>query len=130
MEEKKLKPFDLEKAKAGAKVVTRDGRQVRIICWDRMDTTEHIVALVECHIDVKTVEKVFTYTNRGEYWRGEEHDLDLFMAPTTVERWVNVYKNENENEYYNGRYYDSEQEALKYKDDGNYVATTKLSWEE
>ena len=33
--EKKLKPFDLEAAKAGAKVITRDGRPVRIICFDR-----------------------------------------------------------------------------------------------
>lgn len=37
METKKLKPFDLEKAKQGAKVVTRDGRPVRIICWDKLD---------------------------------------------------------------------------------------------
>lgn len=37
MEEKKLnlKPFDLEAAKAGKPVCTRDGRKARIICWDK-----------------------------------------------------------------------------------------------
>ena len=30
----KTKPFDIEQAKAGAKVVTRAGRRVRIVCFD------------------------------------------------------------------------------------------------
>lgn len=128
MEENKLKPFDIEKAKAGAKVVTRDGRNVRIICWDRVDETDHIVALLECHIDVKTEEKVYTYTNRGEYWRGEENVLDLFMAPTTVERWVNVYKSKSGT--YSYCFHESEEMALQNKDDKDYIATIKLTWEE
>lgn len=38
MEEKKLnlKEFDIEAAKAGKPVCTRDGRKARIICFDRM----------------------------------------------------------------------------------------------
>lgn len=32
--EKKLIPFDVNKAKAGAKVCTRDGHPARIICYD------------------------------------------------------------------------------------------------
>lgn len=131
METTKLKLFDIEKAKAGAKVVTRDGRNVRIICWDRVDTTEPIVALVECHRYGKMSEQVFTYTARGEYFLLGEHDLDLFIAPIVVERWVNVYKNtinRNENFYV---YYRSEQAALQHKDDySEYVATTKITWEE
>ncbi len=31
----KFKPFDLEAAKNGAPVVTRDGQPVRIICFDK-----------------------------------------------------------------------------------------------
>ena len=34
---KNLKPFDLEAAKAGKPVCTRDGRKVRIICFDRIN---------------------------------------------------------------------------------------------
>ena len=59
----------------------------------------------------------------------QKHDLDLFMAPTTVERWVNLHGGFGG--LYNYRIYDSEQEALKHKDDyDDYIATAKLSWEE
>lgn len=46
MNKENLKPFDLEKAKAGAKVVTRDGREVRIICFDRKAPVFKLVALI------------------------------------------------------------------------------------
>lgn len=45
-------PFDLAKAKAiqngelEGKIVTRDGRNARIICWDRNNETYPIVVLV------------------------------------------------------------------------------------
>ena len=127
MNKKKLKPFDLEKAKAGAKVVTRDGRNVRIICWDLKYDMYPIVALV---MDKDgTEEEIETYTLDGEGVEGEKFPFDLFMAPTTVERWVNVYKNGYEG-YCHGCYYDSEQEALQHKGDDEYIATTKISWEE
>ena len=130
MEEKKLKPFNLEKAKQGAKVITRDGRPARIICWDRVGKLYPIVALVECHYnDGKTEEEVMIYTNQGTYNDdGTEHCYDLFMAPTVVERWMNVYKCGGGYAY---SYYSSEQEALKHKDNySEYVTTTKISWEE
>lgn len=129
MEEKNLKPFDLEKAKAGAKVVTRDGRNVRIICFDRGHKTDHIVALIDYNKDGETTEEVVTLTDQGTFYdNGKENGYDLFIAPTIVEKWVNVYKNENG--YYYGYYYDSELEALNYKDDNECIATTKITWEE
>ena len=47
MEEKKLnlKPFDLEAAKAGKPVCTRDGRKARIICFNAKRDAP-IIALV------------------------------------------------------------------------------------
>lgn len=46
MEEKKLnlKPFDIQKAREGKPVCTRDGRKARIICFDCKDETFQIVA--------------------------------------------------------------------------------------
>lgn len=38
MSKTKLVPFDIEKAKHGAKVVTRNGYHVRILCYDLEDT--------------------------------------------------------------------------------------------
>ena len=48
MEEKKLnlKPFDIQKAREGKPVCTRDGRNVRIICFDAKGDYP-IVALIE-----------------------------------------------------------------------------------
>ena len=37
-----LKPFDLEAAKAGKLVCTRDGRNARIICFDSADITKKV----------------------------------------------------------------------------------------
>jgi hypothetical protein len=127
MNKNKLKPFDLEKAKQGAEVVTRDGKPARIICWDRKGKHYPIVALVE-EANVEE-EVIVTYTARGtSHTNGEEYAYDLFMAPTTVEKWVNVYKCGCGYCYI---YNDSEQEALEKKDYySEYVAMTKISWEE
>lgn len=40
-------PFDIEKAKSGAHVITRNGHDVRIICFDKKDNLKPIVALIK-----------------------------------------------------------------------------------
>lgn len=128
-ENKKLKPFDLEKAKAGEKLVTRNGHPAKIIYWDREHKTDHIVALVEYTEDGKTTEEVVTLTDQGTFLDdGTESCYDLFMAPTIVERWVNVYKSKSGT--YSYCFHESEEIALQNKDDKDYITTTKLSWEE
>ena len=83
VEEKKLnlKPFDLEKAKAGKPVCTRDGRKARIICFDAKGTFS-IIAL----IDEKVEEFVLSYTADGKY-SGEIAicNKDLMMLPEKKE---------------------------------------------
>lgn len=129
METTKLKPFDLEKAKSGAKLITRDGHSARIICCDRMHKTDNIVALVQHTEDGEMEEIAMAFTNEGTYHDiGTKHHLDLFMAPTTVERWVNVYKSKSGT--YSYCFHESEEMALQNKDDKDYVTTTKISWEE
>ena len=41
--------FEVEKAKAGAKLITRNGRSARIICYDRLTAKRpgNIIALVK-----------------------------------------------------------------------------------
>ena len=46
MKKKIQKPFDAELAKKGAKVETKDGDSVRILCYDRIKTDYPIVALI------------------------------------------------------------------------------------
>lgn len=70
--------FDLEKAKAGAKLITRDGRPVRIVCWDTLGTQYKILALVENIEDEK--EEIFTYSIDGKFYLdNDESRLDLFI---------------------------------------------------
>lgn len=77
-----MKPFNLEEylANPSRKVVTRDGRKVRIICTDAKGVFP-IIALVErCDATFGTVEEPITYTKGGDYYSGKEHIFDLFFA--------------------------------------------------
>lgn len=73
-----MKPFDLEAAKAGAPVCTREGHSVRIVCWDVKDPTYPIIAL----INDDDHEIVIDVTERGFYYEDnqETSKYDLFMA--------------------------------------------------
>ena len=74
--------FDLEKAKAGAKVVTRDGRNVRILCYDVKGRKElPIIALVDFG---EFEETVSLYIN-GRYNGKQNNNLDLFIEEPTFE---------------------------------------------
>ena len=122
MEEKKLnlKPFNLEAAKAGKPVCTRDGRKARIICFDRKfyhDGYNYpIVAMVNDN------ELVHAYTQDGLLVGNMEGELDLMMLPEKKEGWVNVYKE---------RIYSTKEEAIEATYDGvTYVDTVKVCWEE
>lgn len=75
-----MKPFDLEAAKAGEPVCTREGRKARIICFDRVELFYTIVALIETE-GFPYVEKIVAYTNKGRrFTTGEENPSDLMMA--------------------------------------------------
>lgn len=78
------RPFNLELAKAGKPVCTRDGRKARIICWDRYASCYHIVALIECKGFPNKEEEVKVYTDNGKYISGEENAYDLMMSPKST----------------------------------------------
>lgn len=84
-----MKPFDIELAKAGHPVRTRDGKPVRIICYDRIsEANRSIVGLVKEEDDRECV--YFYYKHGRHFDNGLESDVDLVMAPR--ERWVNVLR--------------------------------------
>ena len=90
MEEKKLnlKPFDIQKAREGKPVCTRDGHKARIICFDRKDNTP-IVALIECANHAEILQCVH---NDGKCFHYDTSDNDLMMLPEKKEGWINVKK--------------------------------------
>lgn len=74
--------FDLELAKSisngtkEGKIVTRDDKDARIICWDRNDETYPIVALI---MDMGGVENADFFTNNGCYYTGAQNKSDLML---------------------------------------------------
>lgn len=73
-----MKPFNLEEAKAGKPICTRNGYKARIICADLKVPDFHIVAAVWDSISER--EDVFAYTDKGEHCEGTSSDFDLMMA--------------------------------------------------
>lgn len=89
-----MKKFDLEKAKAGAPLVTRDGKPVQFVA--------HVP-------NAKEHTRVITVSNKGElcascdtgaYWSDERSGYDLFMAPVKRTVYVNIY-NDGSAKHYN-----------------------------
>ena len=122
MKEKKLnmKPFDLEAAKAGKPVCTRDGRKARIICFDRKDVRP-IIALIKSADNDD--EGVYYYYADGLNLNSYPSVFDLMMLSEKKEGWVNIYDDMI--------IYESKEEAkIGIATERNYIATTKVEWEE
>lgn len=71
-----MKNFDLAAAKAGAAVCTRDGEEVRIICFDRICTIFPIIGLRR---NVDNEEYVVTFTTDGRKFFTSKDGGDLMM---------------------------------------------------
>ena len=125
-----MKDFNLEEFKKNPnqKVVTRDGREVRIICTDAKGE-EPIVALL--YNKNRDEENVYTYNRDGYFYGNNDSCLDLFFAPIKREGWVNVYNFEDDKRTI-GCLFKSEEEANLHKYDraSEYIKTIKIEWEE
>lgn len=117
-----LKPFDLEAAKAGKSVCTRDGRKARIICFDKKKKDFPIVALIE---GSDGQEYVGSRTKDGRIAVKGESNGDLMMLPEKKEGWVAVYPKG----YLGDRAYQSKEDAINTATD-DVVDITKITWEE
>ena len=125
-----MKQFNLEEYLANPrKVITRDGRNVRIICTDAKNNYP-IVALIETPNGRER--QPCGYKEDGTYIIGERLSCyDLFFAPEKHEGWLNIYRSES-GFYLRGDPYKSNEEAdelakANYK---TFCATVKIEWEE
>ena len=124
------RPFSVEEyiKNPERKVVTRDGRDVRIICIDRKGTEDTVLAL--CLMSDGS-ENCYCYPPNGKVYLSADSCLDLFFAPEKHEGWVNLF-NLPEGTYL-GRVYSSKEvaEAMSKKCGLHpYIATIKIEWEE
>ena len=108
------------------KVVTRDGREVRIICTDAKQDYP-IIALVKINEETETT--IYLKEN-GRWNEGVEDEWDLFFAPTKKEGWVNIYDITRINCI--SRIYKTKEEAetIGKGCKSGYITTIKIEWEE
>ena len=125
MEEKKLnlKEFNLEAAKAGKPVCTRDGRKARIISFDAKCDKPIVALIYDCN-----KETVLQYLENGRFFVDQIDKYDLMMLTRKKEGWVNIYRDFEDPVCC---VYPTEKEALE---DGetekDYITTIKIEWEE
>ena len=122
-----MEQFDLNKylKNPSRKVVTRDGRNARIICTDRRDLNFPIIALIE-NISGGG-EKACSYTKDGRHYTDCSDIFDLFFAPETHEGWVTIHRSSICDGYFTDGIFDSEEKA---RARGGAIATVKVEWEE
>ena len=122
-----MKQFNLDEylKNPSRKVVTRDGKNVRIICTDAKYYDYPIIALISLK---DGTEVICPYTKNGVRFHVRQEGDDLFFAPEKHEGWVNVYKNTYGayvlGEIFIGNEHEEVMTGL------TYIATAKIEWEE
>ena len=121
-----MKPFNLEEAKAGKPVCTRDGHEVEILKWDAMGE-QPLVGIIKFPIrDTAT-----NWTEEGKLDASIESDYDLFMKSNHHEGWINIVS-----DYYSSTevsvrgVYKTKEDAKLDSDKEDYITTVKVEWED
>lgn len=121
-----MKPFNLEEylANPNKKLVTREGRNARIVCTDFKTKHNSVLALV----DYGKYECTISCNKEGRHCYGERESAnDLFFTPEKHEGWINMYKTN----FVGTEVFNTPDSAKEYgMRHVNYVATIKIEWEE
>ena len=109
-----MKKFNLDEylKNPARKVITGDGRNVRIICTDAKSSRTHtVVTLVE---ESNGSESIASYTPDGQFFAWVSSDTeDLYFVPERHEGWVNIYADTKDNSYTSGVcIYDTKEEQI------------------
>lgn len=132
-----MKQFSLEEytANPNKKLITRDGRAVKIICTDAKGNFP-VIGLVPDDMNDASSESPISFTTNGKYWNNQngraDSPLDLFFGPIKHEGWINIFKSSNDIAFLGqSLIYESKEYAEKGgKGCDSYAATIKIEWEE
>jgi hypothetical protein len=102
----KLEKFDLEKVIHGAKVVTRDGREVLELTKFENLGELPLVGVVDGDLE--------TWSIKGKYSRDIASNMDLCIVGKVESIWVNVYKDANGYFWVGGDYFPTFELAQNY----------------
>ena len=122
-----MKQFNLEEylANPSMKIVTREGKPVRIICTDAKFEKYQVLALIT---KKDGQEMLATLDTSGKFRDGYDSHLDLFFAPEKHEGWINLYKSGN-GWSLGANIWQTEEEAKKWVGAADYATTIKIEWE-
>ena len=124
-----MKPFNIKEYNdnPSRKVITRDGRPVRILCTNARRTYP-IVALIEDKDNKEDCLHVYLPDGTTS---GITKQNDLFFAPIKKVIWGNLYSTQLGTTF-SGDFYKTEEAALKEtaNDFSKYITTFKVEWEE
>ena len=87
-----MKPFDLEAAKRGEPICTRDGTPVEFVAHLPNALAWHRVVFLQSG-------RITTADEQGHY-TGAASVLDLFMSPRKRTVWVNLYPDRSTSTWY------------------------------
>ena len=122
-----MKPFNLKEylKNPSRKVITRDGRAVKIYCTDYIDKCGmFVIAKIEGN--------AYSYSFRedGRFLDHKETDNDLFFDSEKHEGYACVHFNEGIY-YLDDTIFSSKEEAyVESKKWADFIATVKVEWEE
>ena len=126
-----MKQFSLEEFKKNQnrKVVTRDGRNVRIICTDAKGDYP-VIGLIS---SLDNEDYPWRFRMDGAILENEENENDLFFDVEKKEGYINLYRSKlgiasHQTSFGILSKEQAEREAAEYPDD--FIATAKVTWEE
>jgi hypothetical protein len=101
-----MKPFNLEEARKGKPICTRDGRPAEFIAYvPKGEALSQVIVLVG--------NKVFQLSAEGFEFTSLQSDVDLFMMPEKRTVWVNFYTHTGSCGEGDCDYWETEKEANK-----------------
>lgn len=130
-----MKEFNIEEAKAGKPVCTRDGKNVRILCFGKKGDEYPIVVLVSRrHDDGDEHDSIETYSNNGRYFHRHKSPYDLMMKTEKHSGWINIFRQCCKDAPSDFVYPTKEEAIQQARFAGSlvvsYVDTIKIEWEE
>lgn len=119
-----MKPFNLDEylKNPERKVVTRDGRDVRILCTDFNNEKYPIVGEIQGNGNPET------FTKEGLFYEWTQDIDDLFFASEKHEGWAAIYGKFLAGEIYSTK--EEAEESVKRCGTEDVTPIAKIEWEE
>ncbi len=127
-----MKPFNLEEAKAGKPVCTRDGHEARILCFD-FKGSYRIVAAVSCGEDK---EELFIFALNGRRFDDNtnitEDAYDLMMKGEARKGYVALFKSVENGvlAYCSTNVYETPEKVRESTGTADCMDIVEVNWEE